>query len=212
MSDRFFAQPILNSPYECPARHWELDGAGLPTQNLVERRRRADFITPIPQARKRKDVGGNLNLDFNPDELSGEKQLYSKSADLINEVRRCVDDWRKIADPSQWNVTPITARLLQHWRHYQFSGAKPFFCQIEAAETVIWLTEVALVSHLPSDKFFLEHLKNAAAEANPELLRLALKMATGSGKTTVMAMLIAWQTLNAVRHPQSKNSPRAFSS
>jgi type III restriction enzyme len=79
--------------------------------------------------------------------------------------------------------------LLQHWRRYNFSGIKPFFCQIEAAETAIWLTEAA--PNMREGKIFIEHLKNANNEANPELTRLALKLATGAGKTTVMAMLIA---------------------
>ena len=73
-----------------------------------------------------------------------------------------------------WKVTPETQRLLQHWRHHQFSSTRPFFCQVEAIETAIF-----------------EHLKNANHAANPQLMRLALKLATGAGKTTVMAMLIA---------------------
>ncbi|HEB78523.1 MAG TPA: restriction endonuclease, partial [Methylothermaceae bacterium] len=73
----------------------------------------------------------------------------------------------------------------------------------------IWLTEVA--PHLgKTGQKYLEHLANANAEANPGLMRLALKLATGAGKTTVMAMLIAWQTINAVRHPQSKRFTRGF--
>jgi type III restriction enzyme len=79
---------------------------------------------------------------------------------------------------------------------------------VEAAETVIWLTEVA--SQFKNGKRFLDHLVNANNEANPELMRLALKLATGAGKTTVMAMLIAWQTINAMRHPQSKRFTRGF--
>ena len=50
----FFERPILNSPYEYPLRHWELDEQGQPTQQILERRRRAEFITPIPKPRKRK--------------------------------------------------------------------------------------------------------------------------------------------------------------
>lgn len=53
MTDLFFTQPILNSPYEYPKLHWELDKDGQPTQKIVESRRRADFITPIPKPRKR---------------------------------------------------------------------------------------------------------------------------------------------------------------
>ncbi len=107
-----------------------------------------------------------------------------------------------------WGVTPETARLLQHWRHHEFTGVRPFFCQIEAVETVIWLTEVA--PNERQGKGFLEHLANANNDTNPELMRLALKLATGAGKTTVMAMLIAWQTVNAVRRPQSKRFTRGF--
>lgn len=74
------------------------------------------------------------------------------------------------------------------------AGAAPFFCQVEAAETAIWLTEVA--SRRPQHAHLWRHLRAANEQANPELLRIALKMATGAGKTTVMAMLIAWQTVN----------------
>jgi type III restriction enzyme len=105
-------------------------------------------------------------------------------------------------------VTPETARLLQHWRHHAFGGVRPFFCQIEAVETAIWFTEVA--PHTVSGKRLLENLKRVNAEANPGLERLALKLATGAGKTTVMAMLIAWQTLNAVRRSGSKHFTKGF--
>jgi type III restriction enzyme len=54
-----------------------------------------------------------------------------------------VNQWRGISNPGAWGVTPETARLLQHWRHHEFAGIRPFFCQIEAVETAIWLTEVA---------------------------------------------------------------------
>ena len=84
----------------------------------------------------------------------------------------------------------------------QFSGVRPFFCQVEAVETAIWLTEVA--PHSKAGKRLLDHLAAANKDANPDLMRLALKLATGAGKTTVMAMLIAWQTINAVRRPQQQ--------
>ena len=84
-----------------------------------------------------------------------------------------------------------------------------FFCQVEAVETAIWLIEVAPQAG-KSGKVFIEHLANANNDANPELMRFALKLATGAGKTTVMALLIAWQTINAVRRPQSKKFTRGF--
>ena len=90
----------------------------------------------------------------------------------------------------------------------QFSDIRPFFCQVEAAETIIWLTEVA--PHLVGGKALLNHLVSANSEAGTNLQRVALKLATGAGKTAVMAMLIAWQTVNAVRRPGSKTFTRGF--
>jgi type III restriction enzyme len=175
----------------------------------MESRRKAEFITPIPKPKKQK--AAQKQLSFVVDEgkgLSNEKQQYDLTS-LINEVREHVDRWRTLPNPNQWQVTPETARLLQHWRHHKFSGIRPFFCQVEAAETAIWLTEVA-PQFKAYGKKFLDHLDKANADANPELSRLALKLATGAGKTTVMAMLIAWQTINAVRRPNSKKFTRGF--
>jgi type III restriction enzyme len=78
---------------------------------------------------------------------------------------------------------------------------------VEAVETAIWLTEVAPQSK--SGKQILENLASANEDANPELFRLALKLATGAGKTTVMAMLIAWQTINALCRPGSEKLSQA---
>lgn len=205
MDERFFEQPILNSPYEYPVRHWELDESGQPTQQIIERRRFAEYITPIPKPKKRK---GQTSLVFDEGKgISTAEQQYDPTP-VINALRIQVDKWRNLPNSNDWKVTPETARLLQYWRHHQFNNIRPFFCQVEAVETAIWLTEVA-----PNDtagKDFLTHLTDANHNANPELMRLALKMATGAGKTTVMAMIIAWQTINAVRHPGSKRFTRGF--
>ena len=208
MQHHFFEQPILNSPYEYPARHWELDGSGLPTDQINERRRSAKFFTPIPKPKKRRQ---SAQQDIVFDEgagLSTEQQQYDPMP-IINEIRRHVDQWRARANANEWQVTPETARLLQHWRHHPFNNIRPFFCQIEAVETAIWLTEVAPKIG-KAGRQFLDHLAGANEQANPELLRLALKLATGTGKTTVMAMIIAWQTINAVRRPNSKKFTRGF--
>jgi type III restriction enzyme len=74
--------------------------------------------------------------------LSTPNQEYNHTA-IINSVRNQVDKWRRIPSPADWRVAPETARLLQHWRHHNFSSIRPFFCQVEAVETAIWLTEVA---------------------------------------------------------------------
>ncbi len=208
MPNPFFDHPILNSPYARPARHWELDEDGQPTQRVLEKRRPADFITPIPKPKKRKVAKGQESLIFDEGKgLSTKAQEYDATS-IINEVRGHVDTWRSLPHPNQWQVTPETARLLQHWRSHQFGGIRPFFCQIEAVETAIWLTEVAPQSK--NGKRLLDHLASANNEANPLLTRLALKLATGAGKTTVMAMIIAWQTVNANRHKGSKTFTRGF--
>jgi type III restriction enzyme len=209
MNNGFFEKPILNSPYEYPARHWELDDHGQPTGRIVKARRSAEFITPVPKPRKHKGLLDQRQLVFDEGKgLSTEGQQYDPTP-IINELRRYVNQWRSRPNPGDWQVTPETARLLQHWRHHRFSDIRPFFCQVEAIETLIWLTEVAPKAG-KSGKRFLEHLANANNEANPELIRLALKLATGAGNTTVMAMLIAWQTINAVRHPTSRRFTRGF--
>ena len=210
MSNPFFEQPVLNSPYEPPGRYWQLDDAGQPTQRIVEKRRPVSFVTPIPKPKKTRGGASAEQAALTFDEgkgLSNEQQQY-EHAGLINGVRDHVERWRRIADPAQWHVTPETARLLRHWRSHRFSGLRPFFCQVEAVETLIWLTEAA--PHSREGKNFLDHLENASNEANPGLRRLALKLATGAGKTTVMAMTIAWQTVNAVRRPQSNRFTRGF--
>jgi type III restriction enzyme len=208
MTANFFTQPILNSPYDYPGRHWELDETGQPTTEFKEMRRSAEFITPIPKPKKRKS-SAQTELGFTDEAgISTNSQQYAHTQ-LINELRRAVDAWRTIPDPNNWRVTPETARLLQHWRNYPFQGIRPFFCQVEAVETAIWLTEVAPKAGKQGERF-LQHIESTNKEANPELSRLALKLATGAGKTTVMAMLIAWQTINSVRRPTSKRFTRGF--
>ena len=191
MGNAFFEQPILNSPYEYPGHHWELDQSGQPTQQVIDTRRKAEFITPIPKPKKRgkaKSEQAELVLDEGKG-LSTAEQQYDPTS-IINQMRGHIDRWRAEPDPLKWRVTPETARLLQHWRHHNFSDIRPFFCQVEAIETLIWLTEVA--PRLGNTgKTFIDHLNDANAAANPELLRTALKLATGAGKTTVMAMIIA---------------------
>lgn len=208
---QFFDKPILNSPYDHPSRHWELDADGQPTNRIIEKRRDSKLVTPVPKPRRRRrgQSPDQTRMVFDRDDgLSTEEQEYNPTP-IINEIRSYVDTWRHLPAANQWLVTPETARLLQHWRHHPFQGIRPFFCQIEAVETAIWLAEVAPKMGRRTAKFS-EHIKGANEQANPELLRLALKLATGTGKTTVMAMLIAWQTVNAVRHPSSRQFSRGF--
>ena len=214
MSQAFYERPILNSPYEYPGRHWKLDAHGLPTDEIVESRRVAEFISPVPAPKAQAGKPIQLRLALGEKELSTAEQQYNPYP-VINRIRREVDRWRGLPE-ARWGVTPETARLLRHWRHHDFQDLRPFFCQVEAAETAIWLVEVAGAlresgTGLPRRRREVwNHLHGANADANPELLRIALKMATGAGKTTVMAMLIAWQTVNAIRRPTSGRFTRGF--
>lgn len=199
MSTSFYERPILNSPYETPSLYHPLDDNGQPLEGQpIKGRRPSKFIVPVPASRK-KAAAAQASLEL---------ETYTENA-LINEIRGYVAAWRSIPNAGDWGVTPSTQRLLEHWRRpkEQWAGPRPFFCQIEAVETIIWLTEVA--PRRAATKGLLDQIAKANEEANPALFRLAMKMATGSGKTTVMAMLIAWQTVNAVRK-NSKDFSRAF--
>ncbi len=203
---KFFEQPILNSPYEAPSRHWELDADGQPTHRLIETRRQVRFESPIPLPKKRGRAA-QLELAATADE---EDEARFDLARVIQDLRAEVTRWRQLPNPQQWQVTPETARLLRHWRRSEgWDDIRPFFCQVEAVETAIWLTEVAPKRRDERTRRFLKRLKEVNAE-NGELPRLALKLATGAGKTMVMAMLIAWQTVNAVRRPGSPTFSRGF--
>ena len=197
MPGTFYEQPILNSPYSEPVYHHPLDDYGQPLeQPAILGRRTSKFIVPVPKSRK-ASAAAQASLDL---------ETYTPNS-LINEIRGYVNAWRQIPNQADWGVTPASARLLDYWRNHQFSSVRPFFCQVEAVETIIWLTEVAPKRAVT--KGLLDQIQKANDEANPQLFRLAMKMATGSGKTTVMAMLIAWQTVNAVRR-DSKLFSRAF--
>jgi type III restriction enzyme len=107
---------------------------------------------------------------------------------LVNKIRKRVDQWRENGYPG---ITSVTKNLLEHWTSPN-REMKLFFCQIEAIETLIWLVEAP-----ESEKQGIE------IEGDGSLFqRLCSKMATGSGKTIVMAMLIAWQVINKVTYPK----------
>ncbi|MCR5752621.1 MAG: DEAD/DEAH box helicase family protein [Kiritimatiellae bacterium] len=208
LSPDFFSNPVLNSPYVEPTRHWELvDNA--PTGKIVEARRKSDYVTPIARTRRTQANATQNEFDFGDEggaHVNAEdKQRYQY--DRINEIREAVAAWRSLPE-SSWGVTPETARLLRHWRTHDFKYRRPFFCQIEAVEVYIWLTEVA--PNYKRGKEILAYLAKASDDANAGIQRIALKLATGAGKTTVMAMLIAWQTINAVLSPSSKKFTNCF--
>ena len=138
-------------------------------------------MVPVPKSRRGGSKADQVELSF---EDTDTPVGYSDNA-IINEIRGYLEAWRPLPNTYDWGGTPTTQRFLQHWRHYDFDGPRPFLCQIEAVETVIWLTEVARGRKQYASLF--RSLDVANAEADPDLFRLALKLATGAGKTTVMA-------------------------
>jgi len=173
--------PILNSPYREPIRYWLYDNDGMP--RVENGRRRAGYYF---RARTRAD---ERQLSFLSDEQFEE-------LGVVNLIRQRVREWR---ESGYAGATPVSKQLLAHWRRAD-RERRLFFCQIEAAETLIWLSEIRgdrklgidLPLDLPLD-----------GESGP-LTRYAIKMATGSGKTVVMAMIMAWSIINKVMNPQDR--------
>ena len=162
---------IVNSPYEEPARHWRYDRTTR-LFNLEEGRRPAGYVVASGDAAAFDDPG------------------VFREIPLVNRIRERVKAWRASGYPG---VTGITKRLLEHWHDpAEFESCRFFFCQLEAAETLIWLAEAP-----PSERVGIDIPSDGGA-----LKRLCSKMATGSGKTVVMAMVIAWHVLNKVANPR----------
>jgi type III restriction enzyme len=148
--------PTLNSPIARPTRHWALDEAGKPTGEVVEGRRRSEYIVPI--ATSKRKAGGQEELVFG----DVEGKSATRANDIVNEIRTNVEAWRAVQGTPP-GVTHETGRLILHWRDK--ARERPlFFCQVEAAETIIWLTEVAPKNSRYAR--FLEYVQQQCAEAN----------------------------------------------
>ncbi len=117
MKSTFYEQPILNSPYQPPARHHALDDDGQPLDEGPRHGRRlSKLITPVPKAKK-KQSKSKQGVFVMPDanDLSTEDQEYNPTW-VINEIRSYVAAWRSLPNPGDWGVSPTTQRLLLHWR------------------------------------------------------------------------------------------------
>lgn len=165
-------QLIINSAFHEPAHHWKYD---LNKQSFMQEqgRRPAGYFIAGQGSNQYNDIGQFIELP------------------LVNKIRPRVKAWREAGYPG---VTGVTKKLLEHWadkdaRQYQF-----FFCQIDAIETIIWLTEAP-----DMDKVGIDIQGDGG-----EFKRICTKLCTGGGKTTVMAMLIAWMICNKVAYPQDK--------
>jgi type III restriction enzyme len=194
MSPVVIDNPVINSPFAEPTRHFRFGDEGI-TDEIVDGRRSSSYFVPIAQPKKK---GGQRS--FFETEWTQERIQENK---LINDIRRRVGPWRQGGYPG---VTPVTARLLAYWTDPE-REKKLFFCQIEALETIIYLTEAALKY---GDGWIENALREGNDLSNPGLPRMAMKMATGAGKTVVMAMLIAWHTLNKAAYPQDARFSNAF--
>jgi type III restriction enzyme len=162
---------IINNPYREPEKHWLYDRQSL-SFNLKDGRRQSGYWKQSDQKLDENDPGEFIEIE------------------LVNRIRPRVKKWRDAGYP---NVTPTTKRLLSFWtdRNQREQNQTPFFCQLEAVETAIWLTEA-----LDSEKQGIDIPKDG------EWIRECFKLATGTGKTVVMSMLITWQVLNKIESPR----------
>ncbi|MBZ0168323.1 restriction endonuclease [Candidatus Methylomirabilis lanthanidiphila] len=162
-------QPIICDAYAKPSHHWVIE-KGKPPVKAQGRREACYYYRPPGRStgtNQADEVGTRILLD------------------LVNEIRDRVKSWRRTGFPG---VTGVTGELLAYWNRDD-RERRLFFCQREAVETIIFLTEAR------GD--FLHGLSIPRDEPG-EIVRYACKMATGSGKTAVMGMLAAWSILNKV--------------
>jgi type III restriction enzyme len=194
MADAVIDNPILNTPFAEPDAHWKFTAGGITDEQIAGRRPSSHF-TPIARSTK-----GSGQMQFQAEWTADRIELN----DEVNRIRERVGQWRKAG----WSgVTPVTRRLLEHWTAPK--DRPLFFCQVEAVETAIYICEV-VNKQGHQDAWIVNALREKAQDANPGLFRVAHKMATGTGKTVVMAMLIAWQTLNKVANKQDNRFSDAF--
>jgi type III restriction enzyme len=193
MPDVIIENPVINSPYEEPSRHFVFGKEGITNETAIGRRSSSYFI-PIAAPKKK-----GQQLAF---ETEWTKDRLEENA-FINRVREQVALWRQ---GGFQGVTPVSRSLLEYWQNPD-RYRRLFFCQIEAAQTAIFLTEVA-------GRYGAPWIENQLLDANrtysQSLSRIAFKVATGGGKTVVMGMLIAWQALNKIANSKDARFSDTF--
>ena len=173
-------EPILNSPFAEPAEHWEISQHEPPKR--CEGRRLAMYFYRRPgqeAPESREATGTAIELK------------------LVNRIRAKLAEWRPLALRGEGGVTRTTMELMRHWRRDE-RRHRLFFAQLEAAETIIFLTEARADLLQGIDVPLDEPGEEAKVAGMRAFRRYACKMATGTGKTTVMGMLAAWSILNKV--------------
>jgi type III restriction enzyme len=177
---------IINKPYEEPGRFWQYDALSQ-SFKLATGRRPAGYMAASSNKKIINDPGKFIPLP------------------LVNQIRKRIKEWRE-GNPAEGispyaGVTGITRRLLEHWNNAEErEGHRFFFCQMEAIETLIWLAEAPAAQKVGID----------IPGDGGEFRRLCSKMATGTGKTIVMSMLIAWHALNKITYPQDTRFAKNF--
>ena len=188
--------PIINSPFMKPQRHFRFDDQGS-TNQIVEGRRESFYFMPVARPR-----GQNRDQQIIESFWTENRKEENK---FINHVRSRVTQWRN-SGLQMTSVTPVTRQLLEYWKNKD-REKRLYFCQIEAVETAIYLTEAAKKFN---DAALENQLREFKIQGNSDLNRIAFKMATGSGKTLVMAMLMAWHVLNKLAYPQDNRFSDTF--
>ncbi len=189
-------QPILCSPYDKPNAHWIYDTETGEAVKQLGRRNAGYWYKTQRTGSQQLQLFGQEEWDDLP---------------LVNALRADVERWR---DTNYRNATPVTRELLRHWTRDDL-GRRLFFCQREAVETIIYLAEIRhgdkRIGFTP--QFTDEDLAKLVDTPNepdiPDLIRYGCKMATGSGKTVVMAMLIAWAFCNRGKVSSDERFPQA---
>ncbi|NEI28466.1 MULTISPECIES: BPTD_3080 family restriction endonuclease [Rhizobium] len=189
--------PIINSPFQEPVSHWLIERGKPPTK--TEGRRRASYFYRVPEH------AGRGQRSKQQTELFESEKGEEIELEIVNFIRERVKEWRsgsRSGGVVYDGASPVTKELLELWRSND-RMQRLFFAQIEAVETIIFLVEAKDIYHkglpeMPKDEPGLE-AKTAGVRA---FARYACKMATGSGKTTVMGMLTAWSILNRVASPR----------
>lgn len=178
-------EPIINTPFEEPKAHWLIEEGQEPELRPGRRPAMYFYRDPkvVPDKYERSQVGIGIELK------------------LVNRIRERVNAWRLLALKGEGGVTRTTMELMNYWRRDGRDDRKRlFFAQLEAAETIIFLTEARADLkqgiEIPRD----EPSEEKKAQGYAGFLRYACKMATGSGKTTVMGMLAAWSILNKINN------------
>ena len=185
--------PIINGPYHEPDKYWPRhdDGKIVPGKHINGRHPATGLL-----ARTEGYTPCNTEITL---PYAGKRP----SLKMVNEIRQLIKEWQDNQYP---HATPVTRHLLAHWNNPPRQGL--YFAQKEAITTLIWLTEAA--PKIPAGQRILQELQKINTAFNDDLPRIACQVATGVGKTAIMAALILWQTANHISNPEDPRFTNRF--